>query len=159
MVASYFVGRITKDCKKENINATKAIYITTDTTFIPNYTNIKIKKTKKIFFPKTGKKNNPEEKNYEAKFDTIIIGPMLKPGGNQDTIKITTNVKFNLDVEAFTLDQDIAIRTFEKIITDTIRVETEKIKEVKIPNPFYNTFTFGFIIGIIITFLTGIFLR
>ena len=147
MAVSFFAGRWTKPATQINNNAGETKFIKTDTSFIPVQKNLHIVKSKKaIHKTDTTKNYNSNQNYYSAEFDSLIAV-------DKDSILTKTKVKFDMANTQFAIEQEISYRTFDKMITDTVTVEKIKMEYV----PFYNSFTFGFITGIILMLIGVIF--
>jgi len=87
---------------------------------------------------------------YSVELDTTVVA-------NGDTLLvIEEDIFFSEGV--FDIFRDIQIRTYDRVVTIIDSVFQTVVREVPADPPFYQKFTFGFIVGIVAMLITVIFL-
>lgn len=135
----FYVAKTTHNCPQIDTtyeNKTDTLWLPQDTLKIP------------ILYPPQIAEE-VSDSVYKTKFDTTFTV------GN-DTITSEKEIFFDEGTKEFTLIENIEARTYEMVTVDTVFSEFVKEVEIYIEPPFYNTFTFGAIVGLVFTLILGV---
>jgi hypothetical protein len=72
---------------------------------------------------------------------------------DKDSIKVEATAEYNLSEDTFDMGIDVDYRKYESFRIDTVKTTKYVVRKIEVPQPFYDTFNFGFGVAAILAII------